>query len=115
MSAHIARRCKTLTQEKCSRIPSDPMSQNRSRLLKLLVTAVAAATVSAMQAGSQFVTAMGWHSQGTWLRADFHTHTEFTDGSHSVEAVVAAAAQRGCDVVAITDHGDRSRKTGTPD
>ena len=83
--------------------------RGRSRFSGLLLATVAAATISAMQAGSQFVTATDWSGRGTWLRADFHTHTQFSDGVHSVETVVAAAARHGCDVVAITDHSDRSR------
>jgi hypothetical protein len=80
----------------------------------LLVAAVAAAaTANAMQTSPRFVTAVPWYGQGVWLRADFHTHTQFTDGAHSVETVVSAAASHGCDVVAITDHGDRNLKGGT--
>jgi hypothetical protein len=82
----------------------------------LLVAAIATtATVYAMQASPHFVTAVSWYGQGVWLRADFHTHTQFTDGAHSVETVVAAAASHGCDVVAITDHGDRNLNGGTPE
>jgi PHP domain len=81
----------------------------------LLVAVAAAATVNAMQTSPHFVTAVPWYGQGVWLRADFHTHTQFTDGAHSVETVVAAAASHGCDVVAITDHGDRNLKGGTPE
>jgi hypothetical protein len=38
-----------------------------------------------------------------WGRADLHTHTLWSDGAQSPEAVVRAAA-RHLDVVAITDH-----------
>jgi hypothetical protein len=49
------------------------------------------------------------------LKADFHTHTRFSDGSHTVKEVVAAAAKYGCDVVAITDHSDGGLKAATPE
>jgi DNA polymerase (family 10) len=38
------------------------------------------------------------------LRGDLHTHTNLTDGVASLEAMVAAAAQRGYEYYAITDH-----------
>jgi hypothetical protein len=50
-----------------------------------------------------------------WLEAELHTHTRFTDGSHTVDQVVAAAVKNGCDVVAITDHGDGNLKGATPE
>lgn len=89
------------------------MSQKRTKPLGLLVAVVAASTVWAMQAGPRFVTEIPWNGQGMWLRADLHTHTQFTDGVHSVETLVASAVKHGCDVIAITDHGDQSRKGGT--
>ncbi|MEU6644891.1 DNA polymerase/3'-5' exonuclease PolX [Saccharomonospora sp. NPDC046836] len=38
------------------------------------------------------------------LRGDLHTHTDLTDGVASLEDMVHAAAQRGLDYYAITDH-----------
>ena len=38
------------------------------------------------------------------VRGDFHIHTEWSDGSDSVEGVVEAAAAREYDFLAITDH-----------
>jgi DNA polymerase (family 10) len=38
------------------------------------------------------------------LRGDLHTHTDLTDGVASLEAMVAAAEQRGYEYYAITDH-----------
>jgi DNA polymerase (family 10) len=38
------------------------------------------------------------------LRGDLHTHTEWSDGAESIEAMVAAATERGDDYLAITDH-----------
>jgi DNA polymerase (family 10) len=38
------------------------------------------------------------------IRGDLHCHTTASDGRHSIEAVVKAAAARGYEYVAITDH-----------
>jgi hypothetical protein len=63
----------------------------------------------------RLVRGIDWAGRGTWLRAEFHTHTRFSDGAHTVEEVVAAAQRFGCDVVAINDHGDPKMKGGTPE
>ncbi|WP_248897441.1 DNA polymerase/3'-5' exonuclease PolX [Haloplanus halobius] len=38
------------------------------------------------------------------LRGDLHIHTEWSDGTDSIATMVAAAADRGDDYIAITDH-----------
>lgn len=38
------------------------------------------------------------------MRADLHTHTNWSDGTGSARAMVCAAAQAGLDAVALTDH-----------
>jgi len=38
------------------------------------------------------------------VRGDLHTHTDASDGRESVEGMVAAAAERGYDYLAVTDH-----------
>jgi DNA polymerase (family 10) len=38
------------------------------------------------------------------VRGDLHVHTDWSDGTESVEAMVAGAAEFGHDYVAITDH-----------
>ncbi|MEV4252945.1 DNA polymerase/3'-5' exonuclease PolX [Spirillospora sp. NPDC049652] len=38
------------------------------------------------------------------LRGDLHTHTDLTDGVASLEEMVAAAAERGLEYYAVTDH-----------
>ncbi|MGH3646342.1 MAG: DNA polymerase/3'-5' exonuclease PolX [Micromonosporaceae bacterium] len=38
------------------------------------------------------------------LRGDLHTHTDLTDGVASLESMVAAAAERGYEYYAVTDH-----------
>ena len=38
------------------------------------------------------------------LRGDLHTHTDLTDGTASLEAMVSAAAGRGYSYYAVTDH-----------
>ena len=83
----------------------------------LLLAAVAAtAIVHAMQTSPRFLTAVPWYGRGVWLRADFHTHTQFTDGAHPVDACCRGGGEAtDADVVAITDHGDRNLRGGTPE
>lgn len=46
------------------------------------------------------------------VRGDLHCHTNATDGHHSIEALVAAAAARGYAFVAVTDHSRATRVAG---
>lgn len=39
------------------------------------------------------------------IKADFHTHTKFSDGKGTIEENVLAARAKGLEKVAITDHG----------
>jgi DNA polymerase (family 10) len=41
------------------------------------------------------------------IRGDLHMHTTATDGSASIEEMVAAARERGLSYIAITDHSQR--------
>ena len=41
---------------------------------------------------------------GSDLRGDLHTHTGWSDGTESIGTMIAAAADRGDDYLAITDH-----------
>jgi hypothetical protein len=76
--------------------------------------AVAAAVLDA-QASPVFINNIEWIGHGVWLKADLHTHTRFSDGAHSVDEVVREASRNGCDVVAISDHADRTLNAGTPE
>jgi DNA polymerase (family 10) len=38
------------------------------------------------------------------LRGDLHTHTDWSDGGEPIETMIEAAAERGDDYLAITDH-----------
>jgi DNA polymerase (family 10) len=46
------------------------------------------------------------------VRGDLHLHTRLTDGSSTVAQMVRAAAERGYDYVAITDHSQALGVTG---
>lgn len=40
----------------------------------------------------------------TYIRGDLHTHTNWTDGIHSIEQMCHEATQKGYEYIAITDH-----------
>jgi DNA polymerase (family 10) len=40
----------------------------------------------------------------TWLRGDLHMHSEWSDGTRTIEAMALAARERGYEYICITDH-----------
>src|SRR5262249_59258949 len=76
---------------------------------------LAAAPLRCAQASPALLNSIEWTGHGVWLKADLHTHTRFSDGAYSVEEVVGEASRNGCDVVAISDHADRTLNAGTPE
>jgi DNA polymerase (family 10) len=46
------------------------------------------------------------------IRGDLHAHTDASDGHHSVEALVAAAARRGYEYIIVSDHSRSSTVAG---
>ena len=44
----------------------------------------------------------------TWFAGDLHAHTTHSDGSLSIDQLAAAAASRGLDFLAVTDHNTTS-------
>ena len=46
------------------------------------------------------------------IRGDLHCHTNATDGHHTVEALVAAARERGYAYVLVSDHSQSTRVAG---
>jgi len=63
----------------------------------------------------RFVREIPWAGHGSWIAADTHIHTTFSDGANSVAEVVKKAVEYGCKAVAITDHGDGNLKAATPE
>lgn len=61
-----------------------------------------------------FARAVPWAESGVWLKAETHTHTDFSDG-RALELLVDQAVANGCDVLAITDHTDRNLRAATPE
>jgi DNA polymerase (family 10) len=49
---------------------------------------------------------------GDDIRGDLHCHTKASDGSSTIEALVAAAIKRGYDYVAVCDHSPSARVAG---
>lgn len=46
------------------------------------------------------------------LKGDLHLHTRFSDGSHTVQEMASAAAKKGYEYIAITDHAGRMKIAG---
>jgi DNA polymerase (family X) len=46
------------------------------------------------------------------VRGDLHVHTDWSDGTASIEEMVAACRRRGYEYMAITDHSQALRMTG---
>src|SRR5262249_21918772 len=67
------------------------------------------------EAPAEFVRQIPWAGHGTWIAADTHIHTVFSDGGSTGAAVVAKAAEYGCQAVAITDDKDGNLKAATPE
>lgn len=87
-----------------------------SRLIFLLGVVLAASGCGKGQDSlpqAHFVRQVEWMGKGSWLKADTHVHTKFSDGSHTIEEVVGQAKRFGCDVLAITDHADRNLKAAS--
>lgn len=64
---------------------------------------------------ARFVHEVPWSRSGRWMKIDTHVHTEFSDGAHTIQEVVAQAERFGCDAVAITDHCDRLSESRIPE
>lgn len=85
------------------------------RTLLASTLALGACAFGSAQTPTRVVTAIEWAGRGTWLKAELHTHSKFTDGSNTIDDIVTRAVGNGCDVAAITDHADGDLKGGTPE
>lgn len=83
-------------------------------ILVILLFGCGRQSISQGEGKPRFVRQIDWIGKGTWVKADTHMHTTFSDGSHRVEDVVLKAKTFGCQVVAITDHADHDRQAATP-
>lgn len=73
-----------------------------------------APNVVSAQGAARFVREIPWAAAGTWVPADLHVHTRFSDGGMTVEEIADAARKNGCGALVIADHGDRSLRGATP-
>ncbi len=47
-------------------------------------------------------------TNGQWYTIDTHIHSKYSDGAHSIDEIAKKSIEHGCDVIAITDHGDKN-------
>src|SRR4029450_1909894 len=75
-------------------------------LILLFWTACVGCQLRSTNSRAVFVRPLDWAEKGVWLQADTHIHTRYSDGSVELQEVVRQGQAHGCDVLAITDHGD---------
>ena len=51
------------------------------------------------------------YPKSDWLTVDTHIHSKHSDGSHTIGEIAEKSSHFGCDVIAITDHGDKDFKS----
>ena len=87
----------------------------------LFAACVVSACMAALCAGcgwrddARHEVAVPWALTGQSLVADLHVHSQFSDGSLALQALVTKAVGGGCQVLAITDHATPHTKTATPE
>lgn len=86
---------------------------SKSVVLSIVILVVFGCSERQERPKARFVRQTDWIGEGQWLKADTHVHTTFSDGSHTVAEVVDRAVLFGCDVIAITDHGDCDESAAT--
>ena len=61
-------------------------------------------------AKAEFVRRIPWIGSGTWIKADLHAHSTFSDGIRTPREIATQARTYGCDVLALTEHTDPDLK-----
>lgn len=77
------------------------------------ILAVLLLTGCVQQQDAEVLKEIPWALISRPLVMDTHTHTNFSDGSYSVEEVTQLAIDHGCEALAITDHSDLSEDAAT--
>lgn len=94
----------------------DETADDTSALRRIACLLAGAALLAACGSTPQieYLVRVPWARAGLTLVLDTHTHTHFSDGALSVRALVDLARAGGCDVLAVTDHGDLGLRAATP-
>lgn len=62
---------------------------------------------------ARFARSTPWSLSGDWLVGDLHAHSRFSDGELSAAELVQRGVRAGCQVMALTDHGDLKKGVDT--
>ncbi len=88
--------------------------RRRLAIATALVVVAAAADVVVTLPPRALVVSSAWRPARPSVRGIIHVHTTRSDGTGSVAEVAAAAERAGLDFIAITDHGDGTRRPDAP-
>ena len=65
--------------------------------------ALLAAGCTSKKPQAEFERQIPWIGTGSWIKADLHAHSRFSDGIRTPREIAAQAKRNACDAIALTD------------
>jgi len=75
--------------------------------------ALLAAGCTSKKPQAEFERQIPWIGTGSWIKADLHAHSRFSDGIRTPREIAAQAKRNACDAIALTEHTDSELKGAT--